>query len=126
LTNGEDVPEASIAAKANRKNRHHIFPRALLMRHGVRQTEINSICNICFVVAEENQSIGSKKPMRYLEPYQRKRHFRRVMQSHLIPYSSPALWTPNTKSGFKQFLQERRALLCRVFNQEAGMRLFAN
>jgi hypothetical protein len=126
LTNGEAVPEVSIAAKANEKNRHHIFPKALLARHGVRYADINSICNICFLVAEENQSIGSKKPRTYLEPYQRKRYFRSAMASHLIPHNSPGLWGSNPKAGFKRFLADRRVLLCRELSREAGVRLFSS
>lgn len=48
------------------------------------------------------------------------------MQSHLIPYGSSTLWMSDTKSGFKKFLRERRALLCKELNLEAGMRLFAS
>ena len=119
------IPETVYAAKANKKNRHHIFPRALLMRHRFRSNDANSVCNICFVVAEENQSIGSKSPARYLEPYRRKRHFKRAMESHLIPYNSDAVWASNIRSGFKNFLRERRDLLCRELSHEAGIRLFS-
>ncbi len=124
LTNGELVPETVIAARANRRNRHHIFPHALLMRNGIRPKEINSICNICFVVAEENQGIGSKKPRKYLEPFRRKRYFRRAMQSHLI-IPSPALLTQSVKNGFRTFLRERRSLLCKELSGEAGTSLFS-
>lgn len=125
LSNGEPVPETVYAAKANKKNRHHIFPRALLMRHGFRSKEANSICNICFVVAEENQIIGSKSPARYLEPHRRKRHFKRAMQSHLILYNSDAVWSSNIRSGFKKFLRERRDLLCKELSHEAATSLFS-
>lgn len=124
LSNGEPVPETVYAARANKKNRHHIFPRALLMRQGFRSNEANSICNICFVVAEENQMIGSKKPAQYLEVYRHKRYFKRAMKSHLILHNSDALWSSNVRRGFKKFLRERRHLLCNELNREAGVRLF--
>jgi hypothetical protein len=125
LTNGEPVPESVIAAKANRENKHHVFPRALLTRYGVSSRAANSICNICFVVAEENQSIGSKRPSTYLEEYRRRRFFRSAMRSHLIDSASPGIWTyTNVRRGFKAFVHERRTALCRELNREAGMRLF--
>ena len=124
LSNGEQIPEAVYAARANAKNRHHIFPRALLRRHGIRVKDANSICNICFVVAEENQGIGSRAPSRYLQPYRRKRYFPRALESHLIPRSE-ALWAKAVKGAFRRFLRERRDLLCNELNREAGARLFS-
>ena len=69
------------------------------MRNGIRPIDINSICNICFVVAEENQSIGSKKPWKYLEPYKRKRYFGRVMQSHPDPLQLAASGPQTQRAG---------------------------
>jgi hypothetical protein len=124
LSNGEPVPESIYSARANKKNRHHIFPRDLLKRNGFRPSEANSICNICFVVAEENQIIGSKKPSKYLEPFRRKRYFRSVLKSHLIP-NSPALQSAAIRRAYRAFIKERRHLLCTALNREAGMKLFS-
>ena len=125
LENGETMPLGETAALANRKDKHHIFPRALLVRNGVTNREANSLTNICYLVAEENQSIGSKKPCDYLESFRRYRHFGAVMRGHLIPHHrSSALWSRNVKVAYRRFQKERLGLLCAEFNRVAGMKLF--
>lgn len=125
LENGATMPLGETAALANRKDKHHIFPRALLVRNGFTTREANSLTNICYLVAEENQSIGSKKPCDYLENFRRRRHFASVMRGHLIPHQgSSALWSGNIKAAYRRFQRERLALLCAEFNRVAGMKLF--
>jgi len=125
LESGDPIPLSTSSARSNRKDKHHIFPRELLRRNGFSRSEYNSLCNICFVVAEENQSFGSKKPAHYLEEYRRRKHFARVMKSHLIPYkSNGALWDTNIRRRYRIFLKERLELICKEFEKEAGTRLF--
>lgn len=123
--NGSPIPQAVYQSRSNRKNKHHIFPKNLLRRAGVPERQINSICNICFIVAEENQEIGSKHPLRYLEPYRHKRFFARGLTSHLIPHGNDSgLWETRVKRGFATFLRQRQAEICKALEDEAGMRLF--
>jgi hypothetical protein len=125
LESGNTLPLNRAAALANRKDKHHIYPKALLMRNGFSRRESNSLCNICYLVAEENQSIGSNKPSRYLYPHRRRRHFPAVMRSHLIPYrNDDALWSPNIRSAYKRFQKERLDLLRKEFNKAAGFNIF--
>lgn len=125
ITNGQPIPSTQYASRANRSDRHHIFPKAMLNTFGIRQTEYNSLCNICFVVAEENQQFGMKRPDRYLAEFQSKRHFARAMRSHLIPYDpSSGLFTKGVRLAFKQFCKSRLRVICRAFEAEAGIKLF--
>jgi hypothetical protein len=125
IENGEPLPLQVYASRANAKNKHHIFPRKHLRPLKIAARKINSICNICFVVAEENQSIGSKPPRRYLEAHRRKQYFARTMKSHLIPYDAKSgLWDPNSRRGFQSFLKVREAAIARAFEEAAGMKLF--
>lgn len=125
LENGDAMLLDDTAALANRKDKHHIFPRALLLRHGFTNREANSLTNICYLVAEENQSIGSKKPCAYLEDFRRRRHFGSVMKGHLIPHGrESALWSGSIRSAYRRFQRERLELLCAEFNRVAGMKLF--
>lgn len=125
LEAGAPMPLEKTASAANRKDKHHIFPRALLIRNAFSIREANSLSNICYLVAEENQSFGSNKPVQYLEDYKRLKHFARVMKSHLIPYrSDSALWKRNVRSAYRQFSAQRIDLIRRAFEKEAGMRLF--
>lgn len=105
------------AALANRKDKHHIFPRALLLRNGFSNREANSLTNICYLVAEENQSIGSNKPCNYFEEYCRQRHFTSVLKSHLIPSNRKSpIWSSNVRQAYRQFQRERLAIICAAMN----------
>jgi hypothetical protein len=127
LANGQDIPEQAHASIANRKDKHHVFPRNLLRRSGISLREINSLCNICFLVAEENQSFGNRRPASYLSDYASKRHFGKVLGSHLIPSAPRAgIWDTNVKRGFRTFIDQRLKLICREFEREAGTKLFAD
>lgn len=88
-----EIPKLNYSARANRSDKHHIFPRDLLKRHGISRRDYDSIVNICILTAEENQSFGNKAPHQYLGPYKKKRWFAQSLKSHLIPHqrSSP-LW----------------------------------
>lgn len=121
-----EIPIDRYATRANRKDRHHIFPRGRLAKTEVPASLYNSICNICLLTAEENQSIGSRLPRAYLgEAETHAGYFKRKMARHLIPVGEDnGVWKHDLHSGFKQMLRERNELICRELEQEAGLRLF--
>ncbi len=128
LENGEEIPLGpGIVSHANRKQRHHIFPKAQL-RHNFSPRVYNSLCNICFLVSRDNLKIGMRLPRRYLTTYGEdlgRRQLRRVMKSHLIPAGKDrGVWERGRVRAFKQFRRERLALICSEFEKEAGTRLF--
>lgn len=125
LNNGQPIPITKDACRANRSDRHHIFPRKMLATFGIRQAQYNSLCNICFIVAEQNQQFGHKRPDKYLEEFRLKKHFSRSMKSHLIPHDGESgLFTKGAVKAFKQFCKARLKHICRAFEEEAGVRLF--
>lgn len=113
---------------ANRKHRHHIFPRAQLRKHFPSKA-YNSLVNICFVVAEENQKIGQTLPRTYLERYKGKTghaEFLQAMRSHLIPAGKDSgVWMQGVVEAYKQFRSERLRLICGRLEKEAGIKLFS-
>lgn len=127
LENGDELQLLPTASLANRADKHHIFPKALLRnRNRVTERLTDSLCNICYLVSAENQSIGKNRPSMYLRPFKSKKHFARVMKSHLIAYDRESgLWQSDVKKGFKRFLEKRLDQIRRAFEREAGMRLFA-
>jgi hypothetical protein len=114
------------SSSAYRNNRHHVFPRAVLISVGTSANLYNSICNICLLTAEENQSIGSRRPRLYLRDVRDGgTYFKRKMERHLLPvHEASGVWTRNIKQGFNRFLKERTELICRALEGEAGIRLF--
>ncbi len=125
LHNGEPIIIDGSSSRSNRKDKHHIFSRDSLKKAGFAPSDYNSLCNICYIAAEENQSFGNKKPVRYLAEFRKRKHFSRVMKSHLIPYGGDSgLWVNDIRRGYRRFVKERIDIICKVFEREAGMQLF--
>jgi hypothetical protein len=96
-----------------------------LQRNDFTTKQANSLCNLCYIVAEENQSIGSNKPRVYLAKYKKRKQFAKVMKSHLIPYKSDSgLWSGNIKRGYRRFQVQRLEAIRKAFEKEAGIKLF--
>ena len=89
---------------------HHIFPKALLRKHGYSQSEANALANFTFLTADTNLEVSDKDPSVYLPTYVGK-HPGAVL-SHWIP-SDPELWKIEN---YQVFLVARRELLARASN----------
>lgn len=120
------IPMEKYSAPANRKERHHIFPKGVVAGLGFPSSLYNSICNICLQTAEENQKIGPRRPHIYLrEAKETGGYFRRKMERHLIPAGDKSgVWQRNVSSGFKRMISERNDLICKEFEKLAGAKLF--
>ena len=115
----------SYSSISNRKDQHHIFPNNLLRRNSINPKWINSIANICYLESDENQSISSKHPSKYLIDYNREKHFGRVMKSHLIPYSKDSgVWIAKVKSAYPIFLNQRGKMILAEMERLAGAKMF--
>jgi hypothetical protein len=126
LEDGAEIPLGEISSRSNRSDKRHIFPRALLDRHGVSAERQDSMLNICYLVARENQSVGQRLPRRYFAEVPRNARARNLsIRSHLIPsIDGSGIWDSRVKRGFAVFLDERARLIARAFEQQAGSRLF--
>jgi len=125
LTNATLMQMEYFASNANRRHKHHIFPRNLLTKAGVGPSSLNSILNLCFIPAEENSKFGARPPHRYLLDYCEKRYFPDVMARHLIPHNDEAgIWKKKARAAYYQFLREREERVCEAFEKVAGCRLF--
>lgn len=128
LETGDPIPLVdSVISHANGRDRHHIFPQAQLSKQ-VSPRAFNSLCNICFLVARDNQRIGKQLPRKYLAAFRdiSTSRFRRAMKSHLIPVTGESgVWDPRLVRGYKSFRAERLRLICKAFEKAAGMKLFS-
>jgi hypothetical protein len=128
LEDATEIPLGEISSRRNRSDKHHVFPRALLARYGFGSDRANSILNICYLVARENQSVGKRAPRRYLEEVPNSVRSRsKALRSHLLPTNGDGgLWDSSVKRGFRSFLQQRESILKKAFETRAGakVRLF--
>ncbi len=90
---------------------HHIFPKALLYKHGYSKSEVNALANLTFLTQETNMQVSDRDPAEYI-PYFEAKH-PGVIASHWIP-KDPALWRVER---YRDFLASRRALLAQAANE---------
>lgn len=96
---------AELLGKLTSLQVHHIFPKALLRRHGFDRKEINALANFCFLTQDTNIKIGMRDPADYLPEVQAKHPG--VLESQWIPMD-PELWRVDR---YTDFLAARRKLL---------------
>ena len=125
LANGQEMIMDNASAISNRKDRHHIFPKALLRRKEINFKWINALPNICYLESDKNTSIRDSAPSKYLGEYRTKKHFGRVMRSHLIPFDLNApVWTSNIKTGYLDFFNKRGSRILGAIEELAGAKIF--
>jgi hypothetical protein len=125
VANGSDMLLDNYTNISNRKDRHHIFPNELLKRNQINPTWINAIVNICYLESDVNQSFGFDHPKIYLSPYKKKKHFGKVMKSHLIPYDKKSpIWNTRIKTAYKDFINQRARIIISQINNLAGAKIF--
>ncbi len=96
---------AELLGKLTSLQVHHIFPKALLRKHGFDRNEINALANFCFLTQDTNIKIGMRDPAEYLPEVQAKHPG--VLDSQWIP-TDPELWRVER---YSDFLAARRELL---------------
>ena len=89
---------------------HHIFPKALLYKHGYGQSEVNAIANFCFLTQTTNLQISDQKPDVY---------FAQIEKNH--PGALASQWVPLDQDlwlveNYHDFLKARRDLLAEAAN----------
>ncbi len=89
---------------------HHIFPKALLYKHGYELAEVNALANFTFLTQETNLLVSDKDPAEYLLRYEQLHPG--AIASHWIP-TDPRLWRVEN---YREFLAVRRELLANAAN----------
>lgn len=101
----------SLQGRQHRLQFHHIFPKAI-MRGDYDRREVNEIANLAFISGRTNRRIGKKEPSSYLKEIIAERGGD-VLTRQGVPLDGELHRVEN----FPQFLEYRRAELCRLVNQ---------
>ena len=97
-------------------HRHHIFPKAHLVRQGyseqnkIQNALMNEIANLAIITDETNIKISDKEPFKYLKSIEEK--YPNALQNQLIP-NDTRLWK---NDNFIEFLKTRRELIASEIN----------
>lgn len=107
LVKNSKVDITKSLSEYNRKQYHHIFPNAFLKKQGFPQAKIFSVTNFCFLPADSNKKISSKKPSEYFFNLVPQEHFNEILASNLIPIKKELFQTDN----YNDFLEKRAELI---------------
>ena len=106
-----DVGES--LSEFNRKQYHHIFPKAFLKNRGTHNDKINSMVNFCFLPADSNRKISNKAPSDYFFNVVPQEKYQKALQSNLIPVNRDVYM----KENYEQFLEKRATLIMQAVDQ---------
>jgi hypothetical protein len=85
LITGTSVDTGLALSSFNRKEYHHVFPRAFLKGRGVPSERINSLTNFCFLPAGSNKKISNKAPSDYMTTIVPAAHRKDILEANLLP-----------------------------------------
>lgn len=118
LTNGELIDTGLALSSYNRKEYHHVFPRAYLKdKHKLENSEINVIANFCFLPANSNKKISDKQPSIYFFSDIPKEGYEEILNSNLLPKESKIY----EENNYTLFLEQRAELLLNEFLKLSGL-----
>jgi hypothetical protein len=89
---------------------HHIFPKALLYKHGYERADVNALANFTFLTKETNLYVSDRDPSEYLKEFAATQPG--VIESHWLPMDED-LWKVEN---YTDFLTTRRELLAKAAN----------
>lgn len=83
FVSGTPVNLRSKLQQYNRKEFHHLMPKAFLASSGQTQINENCLANFCFIARSDNRALGGKPPSVYRN--QMASNTDAILQSHLCP-----------------------------------------
>ena len=103
--------KSSLLGKMSQLEVHHIFPKALLYKHGYGRAEVNAVANFCFLTKQTNLRISDRAPEEYFVEVEEK--WPGALASQWIPMVQD-LWEVDH---YADFLEARRTLLADAANE---------
>src|SRR5690606_8987223 len=107
LVNGAVLDVTGALSWRNRKEFHHIFPKAYLASRPDSERQMqNAVGNICLLASDANKTISSKPPSDYMGTLraQHGERFDSILASNLIP---PLADSGILESEYEYFLHAR-------------------
>ena len=110
LANGNIVDVGSALSQYNRKQYHHIFPRAFLKNLDFNNDQINRAVNFCILPATSNRLISDKNPSDYFVNIIPQANLITILDSNLVPTDM----TIYNNDDYEKFYKERAKI---IFNR---------
>lgn len=106
--------QAGLRANKSPLERHHLFPKAWLMRNGItEQRDYNQIANFALVEWSDNIAISNKEPKVYL-PFYKECFTSSERENMKYWHALPENWE---EMDYRNFLIERRKKIAKVVEE---------
>jgi hypothetical protein len=112
LTNGQKIDLGEALSSYNRKEYHHIYPRAFLKKRGVAADRINTLCNFCFLPAGSNKKISSRAPADYIFTIVPGNSRKEILESNMMTLRMEIY----SENYYDEFLSQRADLIVQYFD----------
>ena len=107
----KELLESGLRANKSALERHHLFPKAWLMRNGItEQRDYNQIANFALVEWSDNIAISDKEPKIYLPIYEQ-RFAEPELEKMRYWHALPENWV---HLDYREFLLQRRKMIAQV------------
>lgn len=116
LVKNSKVDLGKSLANFNRKEYHHVFPKAYLTEKGISANKVNSTINFCFLPADSNKKISKKKPSEYFFNLVDQNNFKSILKSNLLPIDQSVY----TKNDFDKFLEKRAHFILEMIEEKVN------
>ena len=109
-----ELLQSGLRANKSALERHHLFPKAWLMRNGITESrDYNQIANFALVEWSDNIAISDKEPKVYL-PFYEKRFNNEDLEKMKYWHALPENWE---QKSYQEFLSERRKMIAKVVEE---------
>lgn len=107
----KELLESGLRANKSALERHHLFPKAWLIRNGItEQRDYNQIANFALVEWSDNIAISDKEPKVYLPIYEQ-RFANDELEKMRYWHALPENWID---LDYRDFLNQRRKMIAKV------------
>ena len=113
LVKGTKVDTGSALSQFNRKEYHHVFPKAFLTDKGVPSDKINSLANFCLLPSDSNKKVSKKKPSNYFFEIIPNDKYSIILKSNILPLNKDIY----RNDDYDKFLDERSMLLIQKLDE---------
>lgn len=107
LTNGAVIDLGEALSGFNRKEYHHIYPKAFLIKRGVATDKINALCNFCFLPAGSNKKISQRQPSDYIFNLVPVESRKQILESNIMPLRMEVY----SEDNYDEFINRRAELI---------------
>lgn len=113
LITGGEIDTGEAVSSFNKKEYHHVFPKAFLMSRSEYKEKADSLCNFCLLPSDSNKKILDAAPSVYFRSMIPQESYKEILESNLLPVKRGIY----DKDDYSQFMSARAGQIIRLLDQ---------